>query len=177
MPTELLAFDPPPAAAPEVGRAIWALEDVRRLTLERLQGIDAAALDWAPPGGNSIRTLLYHIGAIELDWLCAEVLELRDFPPDLTALFPYDVRDDRGRLAVVPALDLSVCLERLGAVRARLRETFLAMPAEEFYRARRMPTYDVTPEWVLHHLSQHETEHRGEIALLRQLHARGAGGG
>jgi uncharacterized damage-inducible protein DinB len=33
------------------------------------------------------------------------------------------------------------------------------------------PQYEVSPEWVLHHLSQHEAEHRGEIgsaiALLK----------
>jgi hypothetical protein len=30
-----------------------------------------------------------------------------------------------------------------------------------------MPDYEVTPEWVLHHLCQHEAEHRAEIAALR----------
>jgi uncharacterized damage-inducible protein DinB len=27
--------------------------------------------------------------------------------------------------------------------------------------------YDVTPEWVVHHLMQHEAEHRGQIGELR----------
>ncbi len=34
-------------------------------------------------------------------------------------------------------------------------------------RPRRLPGYDVTPCWVLHHLMQHEAEHRAEIARLR----------
>jgi hypothetical protein len=30
-----------------------------------------------------------------------------------------------------------------------------------------MPGYDVTPEWVLHPLLQHEAEHRGQISDMR----------
>jgi uncharacterized damage-inducible protein DinB len=30
-----------------------------------------------------------------------------------------------------------------------------------------LPPYDVTPEWVLHHLMQHEAEHRSQIGALR----------
>jgi uncharacterized damage-inducible protein DinB len=36
-----------------------------------------------------------------------------------------------------------------------------------FRRVRRLSDCDVTPEWVIHHLMQHEAEHRGEIAALR----------
>ncbi|MGA7731021.1 MAG: hypothetical protein WCD37_07085 [Chloroflexia bacterium] len=28
--------------------------------------------------------------------------------------------------------------------------------------------YDVTPEWVLHHLMQHEGEHRGHIHVIAE---------
>jgi uncharacterized damage-inducible protein DinB len=30
-----------------------------------------------------------------------------------------------------------------------------------------MDGYSCTPEWVLHHLIQHETEHRGQIMTIR----------
>jgi uncharacterized damage-inducible protein DinB len=32
---------------------------------------------------------------------------------------------------------------------------------------RSLAEYDVTPEWVLHHMMQHEAEHRGQIGALR----------
>jgi uncharacterized damage-inducible protein DinB len=32
-----------------------------------------------------------------------------------------------------------------------------------------LPEYDVAPGFVLHHLMQHEAEHRGEIGMLRAL--------
>ncbi len=44
------------------------------------------------------------------------------------------------------------------------------MTVEDFRRPRHFPgQYDVTPEWVLHHLIQHEAEHRGHIQTLRVL--------
>jgi uncharacterized damage-inducible protein DinB len=30
-------------------------------------------------------------------------------------------------------------------------------------------SYLVTPEWVLHHLMQHEAEHRGQIEMIATL--------
>ncbi len=57
-------------------------------------------IDWcATERDNRIGTLLYHIAAIELDWLYVEVLE-QEFPADLDALFRYDVRDAQGRLSI-----------------------------------------------------------------------------
>jgi uncharacterized damage-inducible protein DinB len=166
---ELLAIDGVPAAAPEIGRALWMLEDARRRTLEFLAGADPAIIDRTPaPGENSIGALLYHIPAIEADWLYAEVLE-EPFPPELVALFPDDVRDDQGRLSAHPGEDLAGHFHRLAVVRARLLEVFSTMTSDEFRRRRDLPEYAVTPEWVVHHLLQHEAQHRGEIGMLRML--------
>jgi uncharacterized damage-inducible protein DinB len=41
------------------------------------------------------------------------------------------------------------------------------MTLQDFRRPRQLPEYDVTPEWILHHLMQHEAEHRGEMGILR----------
>ncbi len=132
-------------------------------------------LDWMPlEGGNSIGSLLYHIALIEFDWLYAEVLEGREpWPREITALFPSDARDAESRLSTVIAEPLDAHLERLARVRDRLLVVFRDMSVEEFRRARYLPRYDVTPEWVLRHLIQHEAEHRGHIGVLR---ARAEGG-
>ncbi len=58
---------------------------------------------------------------------------------------------------------------RLKTVRARLLQVFQGMSLPDFRRARQLPEYDVTPEWVLHHLMQHEAEHRGQIGTLRDM--------
>ena len=166
-PKEQLVIETLPGHAPEVGRWLWALEDARRRTKDALKDLPAAAVDWTPPdGGNSLGTLLYHIAAIEIDWLCADVLEHK-CAPEVWDLFPYEVRDGADRLIPVPGLSLDEHLKRLETVRRIVLDAFRGMTVAEFHRPRRFEKYDVTPEWVLHHLLQHEAEHRGEMAVLR----------
>ena len=160
---------------PEIGRWLWALKDGRRRTKEALAGIDPRAVDWAPPeGGNSIGTILYHLALIEADWLYVEVLEQESYPDELAALLPHAARDPRGHLTRVQGVGLDEHLGRLDAIRDRVLAAFCGMSPEEFRRARHLPHYDVTPEWVLHHLAQHEAEHRGQIGMLRELAGRAA---
>jgi uncharacterized damage-inducible protein DinB len=152
---------------PEIGRWLWALQDTRQRTLRELREVTPATLDWLPEGGEStIGTILYHIADIEADWLYAEVLE-QPFPPDVAALFPYATRDEQGRLVQVQDFSLKQHLERLATVRELLLAVYQPMDLPEFRRARSLEKYDVTPEWVLHHLMQHEAEHRSQIGSLR----------
>ncbi|MDQ3705763.1 MAG: DinB family protein [Chloroflexota bacterium] len=156
---------------PEVGRWLWALQDTRDRTLKSLEGLTGAELDTKPPGAdNTIAVLLYHIALIEADWLYAEALENRPIPPDIEALFPLDARDEQRHLSLLQGVPLEEHLQRLQTIRDTLLEEFKAMTLEDFRRPRHFPgQYDVTPEWVLHHLIQHEAEHRGHIQTLRVL--------
>ena len=148
---------------PVVGAALWRLEDTRERTVEVLDAIGDAAVDWASPwGGNTVGTLLYHLAVIELDWLYAEIL-VAEPPEEFLRLFPYDVRDGTGRLTAVRGHSLDDHLARLAAVRSRFLYSLRDMTAEDFRRPRSLKPYDVTPEWVIHHLNQHEGEQRGQI--------------
>jgi uncharacterized damage-inducible protein DinB len=158
----------PTGYPPEIAHWLWVFADTRRRTLEALEGLDESRIDEPGPGGNSIGTILAHVAVIETDWLYVEILE-EDYPADLIALLPPDVRDEQGHLMATPGLPLSRYLEALRAVRARLVERVGALPPEDLYRVRSLPDYDVNPEWVLNHLVQHEAEHRAEIALIRAV--------
>jgi uncharacterized damage-inducible protein DinB len=166
--------------APENARALWTMQDTRSRTLEELDGVTSAMVDWLPTPGHALRgasqppdgessigTVLYHLAGIEADWLYAEVLEQPEFPPDVVALFPYEVRDAQGHLTQVTGVSLAEHLQRLAVVRRLLLDVFEVMELAEFRRVRALPPYDVTPEWVLHHLMQHEAEHRSQIGALR----------
>lgn len=157
---------------PVIGAWLWAFEDARRRTLEVLAQVDDSMLDWLPEQGNqSINTVLYHLALVEADWLYAEVLET-PYPADIVALFPHDARDEQGLLTKIKHTTLQEHLERLATVRERILATYTAMNSEDFRRPRALDRYDVTPEWVLHHLMQHEAQHRAEIDNLRiQAHA------
>ena len=164
-----LAISPLDAASPDIGRFLWVLEDIRADTKRAVAGIDVAALDWAPlPALNSIGTLLAHIASVEAGWLYIEVLQ-QDFPPEVAALLPPASRDPDGHITRVSGRAVAEYLATLDAVRARLLAVFLTMPPDEYRRVRHLPEYDVTPEWCLYHLAEHEAMHRGEIATVRTL--------
>ena len=164
--------EPLPASHPELGRWLWAFEDTRRRTIAAIDGLDQEEIDWTPPGlGNSIGTLLYHIALIETDYLCIDILGMSDYFPDLKDLLPFPDRDGSGELIRVRGLPLSEHLARLDAVRARFMTNVSVLDAEHLAATRSFPewNYDISPSWTLHHLMQHEADHRGEIMTLRTL--------
>jgi uncharacterized damage-inducible protein DinB len=155
---ELAGYDP------EVGAALWRLEDTRRRTLRLLEDLSAEYVD-RETDGNSIGTILYHLALIEADWLFTEILE-QPIPGEWIDLFPADARDQAGILTLVRGQTLAEHLARLSKVRKLLLEKMKEMTAEDFHRPRRLPEYDVSPAWVIHRLCQHEAEHRGELGSV-----------
>jgi hypothetical protein len=158
---------------PEMGRWLAALEDGRRDTLRELDGVTSRMVDWYPAAPlNSIGSLLYHVALIEASWVTEEILE--DPEPDgLAALLPWPDREpgdgtgnDR-HLSRVDGQSLDEHVRRLTAVRAFALDRLIPMTNEDFHRVRALDDYDVAPDWVLHHLLQHEAEHRSHIAWLR----------
>src|SRR3990172_13219023 len=84
---------------PEIGAALWRLEDTRNRTLRLLSDMPAEYVD-LETRGNSIGTILYHLALIEADWLYAEILE-EPFPDELKNLLPADDRDQAGVLTFI----------------------------------------------------------------------------
>ena len=157
---------------PEIGRWLWALQDTRRRTKQLLGDlVEPWMIDWVPHAkANSIGTLLYHIAAIEMNWLYYDVFQ-QAFPAEVEQLLSDEVRDEEGHLTMLEGLPLAHYLQLLDTMRRYLLDAFRGMTLEEFRRLRQPSStshldYEVTPEWVLHHLMQHEAEHRGQIQML-----------
>lgn len=163
----------PIAGAPQVGLLLAALQDGRRRTLRELESVDEGMLGKRPTALplHTIGQLLYHIALIEADWVLSEIQELPEFtwPGWMEAEFPIDVRDEEGRLSDVPAEPMDRALARLARVRSHALEVMSGLDDVELHRLRSLEPYDVTPAWALHHLLQHEAEHRAQIALIRDL--------
>ena len=149
--------------------ALWQMEDIRQRTLDKISDFSIEALEWHAEGHpNSISTLLYHIAQIEADWLFYEVLG-EDFSK-IEPLFPYDDRDDNGRLTIIKNISLAEHIERLATIRQYLLTAYRDMDNEQYRHLREVPEYFVSPEWVIHHLCQHESEHLGEIMTIHTLY-------
>ena len=154
---------------PLVARYLTMLADCRSLTMESIKNLRFDLLYWRRSEiDSSISDLIYHIAYIEADWLYSDVLE-QPLPKGLTQQLNYSDRDSLGRLIHVGVEALELSLARLETVRAELNRAYAGMSLVEFRRLRRMKEHDVSPEWVLHHLLQHEAEHRGQINLLKRL--------
>ena len=163
---------PARATTTEIGKWLWALEDARARTKRMIEGITQSELDTLPDGlDNTIGTLLYHIALIEADYLCIDVMGYDDYLPDLKALLPLPDRSEDGHLSVVTGVALDEHLRRFDIVRQRLLELFMEMTSEAVVQPRDLPDwgYEISPEWTLYHLTQHESEHRGEIGSLLTL--------
>lgn len=162
----------PMGAEPQVGLLLAALEEARGRTLRELSDVTDEMTAWQPPMElNSIGQLLYHVALIEADWLLTEILEWPEdrWPAWIGQEFPIDVRDESGRLSEVPSEPLARAIARLDRVRHLVDAELRPMTDAELHRPRAVGDADVTPAWVLHHLLQHEAEHRAHVALVRDL--------
>ena len=87
---------------------LWlaAIDDTRRRTLRLLDELPEWTLDWPDVDGATIGSLLYHMAAIEVDWLYVDVLG-KLWPPEIEPLFPLDVRDEVGNLSTMSGESLA----------------------------------------------------------------------
>ena len=172
---EVLALQPI-ADDPEVGRWLAALEDGRRETLRELESITPEMIDWYPSAPlNSIGSLLYHIGLVEASWVSEEILGDPE-ALELAPILPWPDREGPGEggqrhLSRIDGQSLDEHLARLAAIRAYVLEQLRPMSNDAFHTIRRFERYDAAPDWVIHHLLQHEAEHRSHIAWLRDTYA------
>jgi len=161
----------PIADDPEVGRWLAALEDGRRDTLRELETVTAEMVDWYPDAPlNSIGALLYHIALVEADWVCVEILGLPEYPAELQRLLPWADREGDGHLWRADGQELTVHLDRLQGVRAFVLDRLRPITNEDYHRIRPLDDFDVAPDWVVHHVIQHEAEHRSHVAWLRDTY-------
>lgn len=169
-----LVIEPLEGCEPEIGIWLWALQDIRRRLIRGLEGVSQEVLDYQPEGMNGIGTLLYHIAAIEVDWLYADILGL-PFPPETEQLFSIPVHTQERRLTPVVGMTMQEHSHRLELVRRDLLAQVKPLTLEQWRTVRACPDYLVSPEWAIYHLVEHESHHAGQIAAIRQgLERRGA---
>ncbi|KIL51454.1 DNA damage-inducible protein DinB [Jeotgalibacillus alimentarius] len=167
MSKEQLSIQTLPGYSPDIGRQIWCLEDVRQTLVSRLHDLSQDELDADDDGLHSIGTLLYHIAAVEAGWLYGEVL-CRDWDSEIEALFPDESWDD-SKLQPFKGESVEQHIQRLQKVRDTLCFHFKQMNDIDWRTSRELEEYDVTPEWVIYHLIEHEARHSGQIFQKKRI--------
>ncbi|CAH2714563.1 hypothetical protein BACCIP111895_01735 [Neobacillus rhizosphaerae] len=152
----------------EIGRWLWCLEDVRRTLITEITGISQSVIDTKMDERQTIGSLLYHIALVEADWLYVEVLGA-EWDPEIRSLFPLEDRSEDGSMTHFEGQSLEEHFYRLNKVREVFLSHFRSMDLTDWRKPRVLEHYDVTPEWVVYHLIEHESHHRGQIfQLLRE---------
>lgn len=169
--SEVLQVTPLPGYPDEIARWLWAMQQTRVRTLKLVEGLDQETLDWEGPDGldNSIGTLLYHIALGEMSWLYLDILETV-FPPEVTNAFPFDMVSSDNRMTRVAHVPLREHLDRLARSRSIFLEAFHTMTLEDWRRLRNPGDveYQVTPEWAVFHLVEHEAGHGFQISAIKR---------
>jgi len=170
MPDKILQVIPQPAGCDEIGRWLWALAEVRQRTLKLADDCDQQTLDWTSDDGeNCIGTLLYHIAIVEMSWLYLDLLR-QEFPEDVQYLLPLPVADENRRPSPLIGASLIEHVSRLHATREITVAILREMDAQEWRRLRPPIDgldYEVTPEWAVFHLIEHEAGHAAQISSLK----------
>lgn len=168
--TDHLTITPVACQADEIGRWIYALEQVRKKTLATVAGAPSELLDWGGPNDdqNSIGSLLYHVAFVELSWIYLDTLQM-EFPEGVQALVPLQGWNDANQMAVVKGVSLEEHIARLDESR-RITLSLLTEMSLEEWRRPRPPVdgkdYVSSPEWVVFHLIEHEAGHAAQISSL-----------
>jgi hypothetical protein len=89
--------------------------------------------------------------------------------PDLACQIRQLIAAGQGMVPPMRGFHLEWYLHRLEFALDRVRYFVRAMGLDDFRRVRQLTdrSADLTPEWTLYHLTQHEAEHRGELAPIR----------
>ncbi len=153
-----------------IGRWLAALEDARFRTIAAIKEASPLDLDGAPAvGRNTIGTILQHIAGTELIWGYQRVRGTV-VPDELSADFPTLDLDENGLLYHPTGLSLDDYQRRLQVARDHLVDILKPMSVETFRAPFRcvaeFGTFDATPEAVINHLIQHESEHRAQLTML-----------
>lgn len=155
----------------EIGRWLWAMQAMRSRTLELVEGLDQATLDWQGPDGreNAIGSLLYHIALVEMSWLNFDLLLQKEFPPAVKRDFPIEGWSAEAVMTHVPNVSLADHLGRLERGRSIFLDALRGMTLDDWRRLRSpSEEEDVTPEWVVFHLVEHEAGHQYQISGLKR---------
>jgi len=123
--------------------------------------------------GRRTRSLLYHIAKVELGWLYGDLKGLTDLTPAVKPDFPFpSTESDRTHLTRVLGIPLAEHVARLEHSRDVFLQEFQGISSDEWRRLRRPPDFakvrdEVTPEWAVFHLVEHETGHAFQISSLK----------
>ena len=155
-----------------IGFYLSGLNEVREHLHETLAGMsDEHIARRAVTGAHPIGALVLHIGEAEWWWIQC-VVAGRKMSDEDRRVAHWDVLDDPDGFAL-KGYSAQYCLDAIDGIRERTRDHLASFTDDDLERLfsyeKRGKTVEVSLRWVLHHLMDHEAQHKGQILMLKRL--------
>ena len=148
------------------------MDEVREQLREAVGGMSDEEIGrHAVPGAHSVGALVLHIGEAEWFWMQCVVSGHKLNDEDRRAPF-WDALKEPDRVAN-NAYSAEFCLNQADAVREQTRGVLASFSDGDLDRIFSFEWREKTQEqdlrWILHHLIDHEAQHKGQILMLKRL--------
>jgi uncharacterized damage-inducible protein DinB len=155
-----------------IGYYLSGMEEVRQQVSEAVKSIPADK--FCRPaflGAHSIAALVLHIGEAEWWWMQCNVAGHKLTDEDKRAPY-WDVLDDPDAL-LDSGYTAEFCLQQIENIRNQTRDLLFTYGDKDLERIitvnRDGEDHEYSLRWVLHHLIDHEAQHKGQILMLKRL--------
>ncbi len=168
----LHTLTPVPGFTTEVGFYLSGMEEVREQLREAVEGMSDDLIGHpAIPGAHSIGALVLHIGEAEWYWMQC-VVSGQQVTDQIRCASYWDVLKDPQGFAG-KGYSTELCLKEIKQLREQTCEILAAFNDSDLERVfsfeRRGKTIEPSLRWILHHLIDHEAQHKGQILMLKRL--------
>ena len=165
---------PHPGLSTGIGYYLGGMEEVRNQLIVAVKLIpDDLIGKPAFLGAHSIGGLLLHIGEAEWFWMQMVVSGHQLTEEDQKAPY-WDILDDVEAVAR-SGYSTEFCLKEIEKIRNQTRDVLFSYNDKDLERVitfeRRGETTEYNLRWILHHLIDHEAQHKGQILMLKRLMA------
>jgi uncharacterized damage-inducible protein DinB len=165
---------PTPGLAPGIGYYLSGMEEVRAQIVAAVKDIpDDLIGKPAFLGAHSIGALVLHIGEAEWFWMQMVVSGHQLTDEDKKAPC-WDILDDVEAVAR-NGYTTAFCLAEAEKIRNQTRDVLFGYNDKDLERIinyeRNGKITEHNLRWILHHLIDHEAQHKGQIFMLKRLMA------
>jgi uncharacterized damage-inducible protein DinB len=165
---------PHPGLSTGIGYYLSGMEEVRSQVVAAVKAIpDEQIGKPAFLGAHSIGGLVLHIGEAEWFWIQMVVSGHQLTEEDKKAPY-WDILDDVEAVAR-NGFTTEFCLQEVEKIRNQTRDVLFSFNDKDLDRIIHYERQDKPTEhnlrWILHHLVDHEAQHKGQILMLKRIMA------
>lgn len=164
-------LEPTAGVAPEIGFYLSGWETIRAKLRDAVSDLsDDELARRAFPGAHQIGALVLHIGEAEAHWI-QSVIAGRELDDEVKKFVHWD--DTTETDFAEKGYDAKECVRRIDEVSRISREFLAKFTGEDLERVFAFEgenrRYEVSLRWALNHLIDHESTHKGQIAMLKRI--------